>query len=386
MPPPVDISTLLTPLDTDTVFNEWMTALQTAGVPSDTWRVGGPMRTLTRIIAASLVAMWTVTIAMISGGFLETASGNWLSFLAYYVYGVVRVAATQAQGTITLVNAGGGVFDANPGALILSFTFSGVTKTYTNVNTIHLGAGVTLPGVQIIAQESGSASTVASGTVLSFGTPWPQVTATTTSDIVGLDAQSDDDLKAMCMARLGALSLLGPRDAYAYAIRSANDNGVPVNINRRSITRASSTGTVGVVVASPSGAPSPGDLTAIEANIEKIARPDTVTVNTSGATVIASAQTITVWAVQTAGLDAPSLTTMVQDAVTALVSQYPIGGLTKPPSIAGFLYATDMVGAVKDAHAAIYAVDGFTDIPLATNQVAAVTVAVTVRFVQSAAA
>jgi hypothetical protein len=383
-PPPVDINTLLTPLDTDTVFNEWMTALQTAGVPSNTWRVGGPMRTLMRLIAASIVAMWTVTIAMISGGFLETAQGNWLSFLAYYVYGVIRVAATQAQGSITLVNAGGGVYDADPGELILQNPTT--KKTYVNVATIHLGAGATLQGVLIIAQEAGSASTTPNGTTLGFVTPWSQVTATTSTDVVGLDAQSDDDLKATCMAHLGALSLLGPRDAYAYAIRTANDNGVPVNINRRSITRTSSTGTVGVVCASPSGAPSPGDLTAVGTNIEAIARPDTVTVTTAGATVNPSAQTITVWAIQTAGLDAPSLTTMVQAAVTALVSTYPIGGLTKPPSLSGYLFATDMVGAAKDAHAAIYAVDGFTDIALASDEVAEVTLAVTVRFVQSAAA
>jgi len=381
--PPVDISTLLTPLDTDTVFNEWMAALQAAGVPSNTWRVGGPMRTLMRIIAASIVAMWTVCVAMISGGFLETASGNWLTFLAYYVYGVIRVAATQAQGSITLVNAGGGVFDANPGALILQNTTT--KKTYVNINAIHLGAGATLTGVLIIAQETGSASTTASGTVLGFVTPWAQVTATTTTDVVGLDAQSDDDLKATCMAHLGALSMLGPRDAYAYAIRTANDNGTPVNINRRSITRTSSTGTVGVVCASPSGAPSPGDLTAVANNIETIARPDTVTVTTAGATVVASTQNITVWAVQTAGLDAPSLATMVQDAVAELVSAYPIGGLTKPPATAGYLFATDMVGAAKDAHAAIYAIDGFSDIALTASQVASVTVNVTVRFVQSAA-
>lgn len=384
MPPPVDINTLLTPLDTDTVFNEWMTALQAAGVPSNTWRVGGPMRTLMRIIAASLVAMWTVTIAMISGGFIETSSGNWLTFLAFYVYGVVRVAATQAQGSVTLVNAGGGVFDANPGDLILQNPTT--KKTYTNVATIHLAAGATLQGVLIIAQETGSASTTASGTVLGFVTPWPQVTATTSTDVVGLDAQSDDDLKATCMSKLGALSLLGPRDAYAYAIRTANDNGVPVNINRRSITRTSSTGIVGVVCASPSGAPSPGDLTAVASNIEAVARPDTVTVNTSGATVVASAQAITVWAIQTAGLDAPGLTTMVQAAVTELVSAYPIGGLTKPPATTGFLFASDLTGAAKDAHASIYAIDGFTDIALAAGQVAVVTVAVTVRFVQSAAA
>ncbi|HEY1956053.1 MAG TPA: baseplate J/gp47 family protein [Polyangiaceae bacterium] len=361
-----------------------MTALQAAGVPSNTWRVGGPMRTLMRIIAASIVAMWTVLVAMISGGFLETASGNWLTFLAYYVYGVIRVAATQAQGTVTLVNAGGGVFDADPGKLILQNPTT--KKTYVNVATLHLGANATLTDVAIVAQETGSASTTASGTVLGFVTPWSQVTATTTTDVVGLDAQNDDDLKATCMSHLGALSMLGPRDAYAYAIRTANDNGVPVNINRRSITRTSTTGTVGVICASPSGAPSAGDLTAVATNIEAVARPDTVTVTTNGATVVASAQTITVWAIQTAGLDAPSLTTMVQDAVAELVSAYPIGGLTKPPSAAGFLFASDMSGAAKDAHAAIYAIDGFEDIALSAGQVASVTVAVTVRFVQSAAA
>lgn len=379
-----DITTLLTPLDADVTFNTWMQALKDAGVPSDSWRKGGPMRTLMRIIAATIVAAWTVVIAAISGGFLETSQGNWLTLLAFYVYGVSRVEATFAQGSVTLVNAGGGVFDANPGELILINTTT--KKTYTNTAIIHLGSGATITGVAIIALEAGSASTSPAGTITGFVTPWSNVTVTNPADVVGLDAQSDADLKSLCMLKLGALSLLGPRDAYAYAIRTANNNGAPVNINRRSISRSNSTGTVSIVIASPSGAPSAGDLAAVETNIEAVARPDTVTVNVTGAVVVTSSQSITVWAVQTAGLDAPALTSMVEDAVTALVAEYAIGGLTKPPSSAGFLFASDMVGAAKDAHPAIYAVDGFTDIPLSSGQVASVVLSISVRFVQSQAA
>lgn len=380
----IDATTLLTPLDQDVVFNEWMSALEDAGVPSDSWRVGGPMRTLMRIIAATIVAAWTVIIGAISGGFLETAAGNWLTLLAFYVYGVTRISATFASGNLTVTNSGGGLYGPfAPGEFI---ALNPTTKAaYANTTTITINPGQTLT-VPVQALVAGSSSTSSAATVTALQTPLSQVTVTNPADLVGLDEQTDTDLKTLCMLKLGALSLLGPRDAYAYAIRTANDNGNPVDVNRSSITRTSSTGTVAVVCASPGGTPTPGDLTAVADNIEAVARPDTVTVSVAAATVVASSQIVTVYAVTTAGLDAPTLQSLVQDAITALQSTYPIGGLSKPPSTQGYLFASDLTGAAKAAHAAIFAVDGFTDIALGSGQVAEITLSVTVRFVTSQAA
>jgi Baseplate J-like protein len=384
----IDINTLLTPLDPDVTFNEWMSALETAGIPSSSWATGGPMRTLMRIIANTIVAAWTVILAAISGGFLETATGNWLTLLAFYVYGVTRVQPTQASGGIVFTNSGGGLYGPfSPGSFQVYNPDNDAVYVNTESFTIN-PSSTTLP-IAFQAVVAGSASSSGAGTITQLQTPQPDVTCTNPDALVGLDQQSDTELKTLCMQALGALSMLGVRDAYYYAIRTANDNGQPVNINRSSVSPSSSTGIVTVVVASPSGTPATDDVTAVGTNIEAVARPDTATVALSGATVVTSAQTATVWCTTTAGLDADGLTTLIDavlDDPANGVPGYPIGGYTKPPSSQGYLFASDIVGWIKEAHSAIYAVDGLADVLIPAGQVVVLDLTLVIRFVNSNAA
>lgn len=380
-----DIDTILQPIDGDQTFDTWMQALADEGLPSDTWLTGGPMRVALKVIAYAFAASWAVVVAAISGGFLETATGRWLTLLAFYVYGVTRTPATFASGNVVFTNAGGGMYGPfDPGAFQV---YNPDTKAlYTNTASFTILPSATTAPIPFQALVAGSVGTSPVGTITSLQTPQPSVTCSNPADVVGLDAQSDDDLKTLCSNKLGALSMLGPRDAYRYAMRTALVSGQPVNINRSSLSRSSSTGRVTMIIASPSGAPTAADLTAVGANIEAIARPDTATVSLAGATVATSAQALTVYAVLTAGLDVVSLTTLIEDALTALGSSYDIGGLTKPPSTQGWLYASDIVGAVKGAHASIYAVDGATDFPLSAFEVVSIVPTLDVRLVQSKAA
>ena len=386
MPAPnVSITTLLTPLDATVTFNEWMAALETAGVPSSSWAIGGPMRTLMQIIAATIVAAWSVIIQAIAGGFLATAQGNWLTMLAYYVYGVTRIQATYASGFITLVNGGGGLYGPfEPGEFIVFNSESGAT--YVNTVVFTLNPSQTLTGIAFAAQVAGDAGTSPASTIDSMQTPLPLVTISNPADFVGLNAQSDADLADLCMAKLGALSLLGPRNAYLYAIETANDNGNPVDINREIVSPSSSTGIVTVILASPDGVPIAGDITAVEANIEAVARPDTATVNVSACTVVTSVQAVTVWATTTAGLDAPTLQALIEANVTKEQQDYPIGGYVKPPSTQGYLFASFVDDWIESAHPAIYAVDGLADVAIGAGAVVELTLTYTIRFVASNAA
>lgn len=350
-------------------FNQMIAWLVSMGIPADKWRKGGVGRSLLMTVATTFYALGVIITGLASSGFLNTATGDWLSLLAKYVYGVTRITATQASGTIYQTNTGGNLYTWNPGDLIVQDAVT--LKTYQNTTLVSSKPGdVSLP-IPIAALEFGTASNANPGEITKFVSSVNGVSITNPAPLVATNDQSDTDLVAACLARLGALSLLGPRGAYAYAIQFALNGGTPVNITRWTISPSSSTGTVAISLASPSGAASVGDVAAVLANIEAVARPDTVTVVAAAAAVTTYTPTITVWARTTAGLDATALTALVLTALTNYIAKYAIGGLPKPPATQGYLYDESVRAICQAAHPSIFAVDTASpvDLPVAAGVV-----------------
>ncbi len=375
----ISIEELLTPVTTEVQLEKFLATLETLGVKARSWREGGTLRTILRIVAATYAGFSNVVLGFVRAGFLETSTGGWLTLLAYYVYGVTRIPAAFATGKVTLTNGGGGVYTFQPGELRAISAVTG--KTYANVALVNLNPGNVLT-IDVRAIEVGTASNAAPGTVTKLETTLPGVTVTNAAAIVGSDEEKDPDLRVRCKDRLAVISGKGPRGAYSYAVRSAKrPDGSAVDINRLRVSPFSSTGIVDVYVASPSGAPTPTDLPYVEESIETYARPDTVTANVIAATPVALSSSITVWARKTDGLTATDLSTMVSDAMVTMIASYPIGGIAKPPSTQGYLYADGIAGTAKAVHPAIFDVDGATDLALAAGEVATLATTIDVRIV-----
>lgn len=377
----ITIEELLAPVTTEAQLEKFLATLETLGVPARSWREGGSLRTMLWGVAATYAGFSESVLGFVRAGFLETATGGWLTLLAFNVYGVARIEATFATGIVTLTNAGGGVYAILPGELRL---ISAVTaKAFTNTAAIALNPGAVL-AVPVRAVELGAASSATPATVTTLETALPGVSVTNAAAIVGSDAESDADLRERCRNRLAVISGKGPRGAYAYAVRSAvRTDGSAVDINRLRVSPGSSTGVVTVWVASPTGAPTPTDLPFIAAAIETYARPDTVTATLLAAVPVALASTITVWARATPGLTAPDLALLVSTALSAMIRDCPIGGIAKPPSVQGYLYADAIAGAAKSAHAAIFDVDGVGgDLAIAPGEVATLATTLDVRLVE----
>lgn len=377
----ISIEELLVPVTTAQQEEKFLSTLESIGVKARSWREGGSLRTILRIVAATYAGFSTSILGFVRAGFLETADTGWLTLLAYYVYGVSRIEATFATGQVRLTNAGGGVYAAVAiGALTVK---SPVTqKTYTNTEVFTLNPGdVLLVAVQAV--EQGTSSSAPPTTVTSLVTIMPGVSVTNLTAIVGRDAEEDPELRQRCRDKLGILSGKGPRGAYAYAVRSAvRTDGSPVNINRLAITPSSSTGTVSIYVASPSGAPASTDLVFIRESIELYARPDTVTATVLAANPVAFSKSLTVWAKRTDGVSAADLTTLVGNALLTMISAYPIGGIPKTPSVQGYLYATTIEGAAEAAHSSIFAIDGVgSDLLMNLGDVATLAATLTIRIV-----
>jgi len=375
------IDDLITPTTEDEVLETMLSNLEILGVSARSWRTGGVARTILRVVAKAYAAFSMLMASAIRAGFLETAEGAWLTLLAFYVFNVERREATFATGNVQLTNSGGGVFSFNAGEVRVLWTNEG--KAYTNDSAFTLNPGDVLT-IPITAVELGSDSSAPPGAIDALETVLLGVSVTNVEAVVGTDAETDDDLRDACKNKLAAISVRGPRGAYAFAVREAKRlDGSPVNINRYSISSSSSTGVVTVYVAAPSGAPDPGDITQINASIEDIARPDSVTASATAATEVPLTRTLTVWAKRTDGVSASDIQGFAQAALVKEIAAYPIGGIPKPPSTQGYLYADFVTGVAKSAHASIYDVDGGgSDLALAPGQVAVLSsLTVSVRIV-----
>jgi phage-related baseplate assembly protein len=373
----ISVLSLLAPLTSVQVRASMVSALVTLGIPADQWKQGGSLSTMLTVTATTLAGFTTLFSQAVGAGFLETAAGNWLTLLAYYVYGVSRPSATFASGNLTLTNTGGGVYTYAAGQAI--FADSSTGAQYTNAVSFSLGAN-TSTTFAVTAKIAGSAQSAAPGALDTVVTTMLFVTCSNLAAVVGQDAMLDAPLRALCQAALGAMSVRGPRTAYEYAIAVALNpvTGAPVNVNRSIVTSASHTGVVNVVVASPAGAVTSDDLTGVENSIEAIARPDAVTVNVSSATTVPYDVAIVVWVTATPGLSAPPVIAAVAQALVAYFANVaPIGGFVHDS--ANGIWATGLEGVVSASYPGIYAVDGLEDLILSAGQVAVDEITVSVR-------
>lgn len=366
----------------DDIFNQMIAWQVNAGIPADKWKKGGVGRSITYAVAAAYVVLANLVSFIAQAGFLNTASGDFLTLLAFYVYGVQRVVATFASGTVLVSNSSGSVYDFQPGEL--QFINSTTGKSYRNTAAVHIGSLASNVSVDVEALEQGTDSNAAIGEIDTVDGGLNGLTVTNPSPVLGVDAWTDSTLQAACLAKLGALSMLGPRGAYQYAIQTATlPDGSPVNVNRFSISEASSTGVVTVYLASPSGPVTTQDINAVVANIEAIARPDSVTAIVNNTTTVSYSKTLTVWVRAGKGIDSTTIHDEVVAALEAYASVYDIGGVKKPPSTQGYMYDESIRAVAQAADKAIFAVDSNDglDLAIGTSQTALITSTVNVRLV-----
>lgn len=371
----IAIEDLITPVSEDQFVERFLANLEALGIGARAWRPAGVYRTILRVLAATCATFSDLQVRFTRSGFLELAEGDWLTWVAYYVFGVTRPPSTFAIGPVTLTNGGGGDYSFTAGQFRVFNTALG--KSFTNVDAFDLHP-LSTTTTDFRAVEIGSASSSAATTIDGVETAYDGlVTVSNAAPILGSDAMPDPDLRQLCKDSLGARSVFGPRGAYRYAIRSAKrTDGSAVDINRNSISPSSSTGTVTIFVASPSGVPIAGDVDAVIVNIEALARPDTVTVTTSPVTGVTITRGLTLWAAKQDGLSATDLTAFAEAALVRLQRDYPIGGIRKATP-QGYFYADRLEGIVQGAHPAIYDVDGVgVDVALAAGEVAILAVTI----------
>lgn len=378
--PPVAIDQLLTPVTAATVQTRIINMLVDLSIRADLWPVRDVAYAVVVVLSLVLQGFFANFLTAVQAGWLPTAAGGWLRWLALYMYGVTPTPATFATGAVTLTNNGGGSFTFAPGEA--TFQNSTTKATYENVDAISLGPGPgTMQTIDVQATVQGSASNAAPGQVDTIVTTMNAVTVSNASPVLGVDAQSDPSLQLECWNAIAANSPFGPAQSFGYAVQTAVNavTSAPVNIDRFVTSESSHTGTVSVWVASPAGAADPNDVQGVLNNILAIARPPCVTPTVASATTVSDADAITVYVTSTPGLVAASVQAAIETAIDNYLATYPIGGLSSG-AFTG-LRASAIDGVCFGAWPGVFDVDGTNDLSLTAGQVAVNNTSVTVRIV-----
>lgn len=270
MPTPLSVTALFSTATVAALLDTALAVARVAGLPVTSWRTGDPTRTLLAFLAEVLGdALEPVVVGFAKSAFLSFAEREWLTLVASEVYGVTRVEATYAAGTLTLANGGGGLYEVDPGDL--TFRSSATGATYHNATGGTLSAGSTL-ALDWIADAPGSDSSVLADEIDELVTTLLGVSIASSSASVATDEQGDEALREQCRATRGALSPNGPADAYAYVVRNPALTG-GTEITRAAVIGTTGTGVVLVYVAGAAGAVTAGAVTAAQDAVEAWATP-----------------------------------------------------------------------------------------------------------------
>lgn len=329
---------LLTPTTKEEIAQNIFDYMASVGLPVTQWEALSPLRTLVFAFARVLVVIQNLVVAAIRGGFRDTADANWLPVLSKQLYDVDAIPATFASGTDCLVldNAGGGIYHYAPQELVLKGMVNG--KTYHNTNVVDVGALEVGVLVSLSADEIGAASNIAAGQVVQLVTTALGVTPTLIGNVNGQDDEAPDALRERDLDSLGSLSPNGAAGAYDYVLKTPALNG-GVTVNRTRTLPPPGDGTVTIVVASPTGPVTVGDLAVLQTAVDERATPEIVTATVVSATPAALSYTTTIKVALKGAPDNATLLTTVQDALLAFVNgkaatatqnaiaPLPIGGL-----------------------------------------------------------
>lgn len=327
--PTIDFDDLVKPVTEQEIQSSIYTVLGTLGLNTSTWKTGAVVRTISTGFSIILSAFSSLQALIAKSGYLELSEGDWLTVVAFYVYGVERYKATFASGFVTLTNTAGGVYNFDPEDLIFSDPSTG--KSFRNTDFVSIPAGSpTTPthviDVPIRAVEAGSLSTAIPGAISVMVTTVTGVSVSNPTAVVGQDAESDAAVRARSSAKLGSLSPMGPWDAYTYAVRSATrPDGTNLGITRTRIAK-DGYGNVEVYVATASGEVPPEDVAIANEAVQRNAEPLCVNAVAYTAEQVETAVTYELWMYNTSGHTDDQIKATIADDLTAWFTLQPIGG------------------------------------------------------------
>jgi hypothetical protein len=281
------LSDLITTITQSQYFNELMSKHKANGVPTDSWlSTLNTGLSLTQIDAQLLADLRQSVSTLAASMFLDYASDDGLTLFAQSQYGIDRAGAQFTQGNVRLLSiAGAPVYNFVPGQITIG-TQGDTTnqKLYTNLTGGTLNPGSFIDLV-FRANEPGSSYNIANATPMDMKTSFAGVTVSnpiypptaTWITQLGVDEESDDQLKLRCKSRWGTIGAECNNEAMQYfaLLPPAGYTASPVKYVRVMSDWLNGQywpGAITVIVGNDFGGLSPTDLAAVRANFENPAK------------------------------------------------------------------------------------------------------------------
>jgi uncharacterized phage protein gp47/JayE len=326
--------------------------------------------------SAVLAALSELQAQIARSGFLELSAGQWLTLVARYVYGIERYAATFATGELRLENAGGGVYSFDPDDLIFANPTNG--QTYRNVAPVAIAAFGSA-SVAIQATEAGSDGSAGTETITKLTTVVLGLSCKNPAPLTGTDEETDALLRERCREMLGALSPMGPWDAYGSAVRNATrPDGSNLGVTRIRIVK-DGRGTVTTYVADADGAiigsmeDPASDLGIAHEAISRRALPIGVDAITASASTFPIPVSYAATLYSTRARDDDQVRATIKTSLEAFFAAQPIGGNvigTAAGKVFRDAVGAAIVGALPGEIFHVIVTEPASDVELTPNQVA----------------
>ena len=279
----VALSDLLVAPSVDTARALLFKWLSLGGLPTTAWQPFSVGRRFSEAFSALYADAMSVVVTIAAGGYLDTATGGWLTLLAHGVYSLDRNPSVFAQGTATLTDAAGaGPYGIAPGGVWVA---SQSGKRFTNVGGGTLPKGGTL-SLTWQAESPGASYNVPVSTLSTLITSLPGVTISNpgTGGVwltqLGVDEESDDALRTRCRARWPGLG--GGATALVYEGWART---IPTVTKVRVFEDTPALGRVLVVVAGDGGPIGSSDLLSLQSDI-KLRAPLCIKPSVQNATLV----------------------------------------------------------------------------------------------------
>jgi hypothetical protein len=410
----LSISDLVRDLTKEGVLADLLEIAEAFGLTTTAWQSGEPAKRILTIFAEQIARLWNgVLVNAVRSGFLDYATGDWLTLVAYAAYNTLRNDATFATASITLENRGGGFYTFVPGDVrIRAGSGPAAGKTYTNTTGGALaswGGGIApYPTLTLTfqADEAGEGSSTAVSTIEAFPTspvaaPAGVYALTNGNAFTGQSEESDADLRTRARLYTGVLSPAGAAAAYqvvTFATRktaagglllpgdAGYADGVSVAVNRVRVVDQGF-GVVGVMLASSGGEASGDtatvgtDVFLVNAAIQLLVVPAGITALVASADAIAAPCTITVYVDRASNVTAADAITAATAAVAAYFRTLPIGGNRLTPGGSGYAFKTEIEAAASSPVGIFKATMSQGDLWMAGDDVAVPTISVTATVV-----
>ena len=322
----VSLSDLLATTSKDAALSTVLEFFSSLGFKVTSWQEGGIGLTTANFLA-DLVAKSSEKVQLIAaGGFLDFASGSWLTTLADQLYNETREPAIRTVGTMVLTSSDGAPPYTFSARQLWVTTSSGLRFNNTTGGTLASGSSETL-SLTWEAEDPGTSYNIPVGSTLEFVTATPGVTIsnpdTGSGDWIstyGADEESDEALRARCRLKWAVISYEYPAAAYEYWAQSASSSVTRVLVDDQN---PDGPGTLRVYLAGDSGGISDsGIITAVD-DVLQLRRAVSAQVTTLGATNKIVVPTGTV---RYRGVDLATATANVEAALAEMFSSLPIGG------------------------------------------------------------